>query len=108
MIQIAHPQPFVMIRLLVQIEDDFRKKFEEQRLGKTLVRRDRRLDELNRLVESAMASFDSGMFDSDIEHLNVIAKLCRIQSHHENAANTQLFEIHPPFERVETSCHSCS
>ena len=55
MIQIAHPQPFVMIRLLVQIEDDFRKKFEEQRLGKTLVRRDRRLDELNRLVGSAMA-----------------------------------------------------
>ena len=75
MIQIAHHQPFVMIHLLVQIEDDFRKKFEEQRLGKTVARKDRRLEELNRLVKNAMASFDDGMFDSDVDYLNAIAKL---------------------------------
>ena len=75
MIQIAHPQPFVMIRLLVQIEVDFRKKFEEQRLGKTVARKDRRLEELNRLVKNAIASFDDGMFDSDVDYLNAIAKL---------------------------------
>ena len=81
MVQIAHPQPFVMIRLLVQIEDDFRKKFEEQRLGKVAVRKDRRLDELNRLVVNAMASFDDGLFKSDIEYLNAIAKLYVEYSH---------------------------
>lgn len=75
MVQIAHPQLFVMIRLLVRVEDDFRKKFAEQRLGKVVPRKNRRLDELNRLVEKAMTSHDDGLFASDIEYLGAIAKL---------------------------------
>ena len=108
MIQIAHPQPFVMIRLLVQIEDDFRKKFEEQRLGKTVARKDRRLEELNRLVKNAIASFDDGMFDSDDEYLNAIAKLYVEYGHITKTQRTRNSEIHSPFERAETGCHSCS
>ena len=75
MVQIAHPQPLVMIRLLVQVEDDYRKKFDEQRRGKVIQRTNRRLDELNRLVENVMASHDDGLFESDIAYLSAVAKL---------------------------------
>ena len=50
-------------------------RFEDRRVGKTVKRHDKRLDELEESIASVARSYDDGLFRNDSEYLSAIAKL---------------------------------
>ena len=72
---VAHPQTLVLIRLLINIERDALLRFNDQRSGKTVKRQNKRFEELESAISSAMRSYGEGLFRNDTEYLSAIAKL---------------------------------
>ena len=75
LVQVAHPQPLVLIRMLIDVEDESRRRFIDQRSGKNASAKDKRLVDLERLIAETMQSYEKGLFRNDLEFLNSIARL---------------------------------
>ena len=74
-VQVAHPQTLVLIQLLVNVERDAMLRFDDQRSGKDVQPRDKRLDDLETSIVNTMKSYSDGLFMNDVEYLSAIAKL---------------------------------
>ena len=74
-VQVAHPQTLVLVQLLVNIEEYSMLRFGEQRLGKSVKRKNKRFDELEKSLSSLMKSFDNGLFKNDVEYLSSVSKV---------------------------------
>ena len=74
-VQVAHPQTLVLIQLLVNIERDSMLRFNDQRAGKSVKWKDKRLDELEHGLASMMNSYENGLYSTDSQYLGEMAKL---------------------------------
>ena len=88
-VQVAHPQTLVLIQLLVNVERDAMLRFDAQRSGKAVQRRDKRLDDLEASIMSTMKSCGEGLFRDDAEYLGAIAKLYVEYNHKIKVARTR-------------------
>ena len=88
-VQVAHPQTLVLVQLLVNVERDAMLRFDAQRSGKAVQRRDKRLDDLEASIMSTMKSCGEGLFRDDAEYLGAIAKLYVEYNHKIKVARTR-------------------
>ena len=61
--------------MLIDVEDESRRRFIDQRSGKNASAKDKRLVDLERLIAETMQSYEKGLFRNDLEFLNSIARL---------------------------------